>query len=199
MAKRKIYELDEKVLGLIEKTIENLVIVESGVHVYNDNGRLFIYRHELYDESKNIRVFLDKDEKLEATYEFSKEYSAKVREIIFNKIDEVDTSWKAEISKVEVYLAQEKENAEKKAETALLIELENKIAEGIEKGETSILLYTTKRNDYNDTLISTSGFGVNDLKPKYFNVYTTLLTRYGKRLVAKGVSNFIVEFIYVIS
>jgi hypothetical protein len=200
MVKRKIYELDENVLSLIKKTIDRLVIVaKDGIHIYNDNGRVFIFRNELYDESKNIRVFLDKGEKLETTYEFSKEYSTKVRELLFNKIDEVETSWKEENAKVEAYLKEEKEVSEKKENELFLTELEKKIVEGIEKGETSISLYTTKRSDYKDNLSSPMGFGVNDLKPKYFNAYTTLLINHKERLVAKGIANFVVEFIYVIS
>jgi hypothetical protein len=70
-----------------------------------------------------------------------------------------------------------KKNSEKECVNKPLEKMFKKIATAREKGEKSVVVYTTKYSDYNKGE-SPMGFSSNDLKPKLYEAYKQLLIIY---------------------
>lgn len=49
-------------------------------------------------------------------------------------------------------------------------------------------LITLKRDAFKKSLSNTNGFGAQDLKPAYLELYTFLLKKYGSKLIAESAS-----------
>ncbi len=204
MGKRIIYSIDEKVFNFVKsKFVKSFESNNSYTSKY-DGGELHIFGHCVRNEKENVRVFFktkdaEGNSNVDSSYEFSSEYSEKIREIIYKYEDEIYLGWKDANREVEVHITSIEKIDEEKETANLIDEFETMIQKGIEENKSEVLLYTTKGDDY--VLLSpyTQGFGVNDLKTPYFNAYNTLLTKYGKKFLAKlnNPIKLAVDFIYV--
>jgi hypothetical protein len=108
--KRVIYSIDERLFEFVKNKIEKSFEMNNDGYFSNyEGGNLKIFRFSVIKEDEKIRVFFNKKQednsyKLESTYEFSREYSEKLREIIFSYEDEKFTGWKEQHKEVESYI-----------------------------------------------------------------------------------------------
>jgi len=107
---RKIYALDGEVYNLlVNKIAYKFEMGMSGYFIRHDTGYLFIKRDTLDD--KNITIELNMSSvsgidtsKQNVSYIFSEEFSERVRELMYDKIDEINDSWKTEHLKIREYI-----------------------------------------------------------------------------------------------
>jgi hypothetical protein len=205
MAKRVIYSIDEKVFDFVKNKLEkSFEMNNDGYTAKYEGGLLHIFRHCVISDKEKVRVFFKTVDaegysKIESTYEFSSEYSEKIREIIFKQEDEKYLGWKEEHENILSHISSIEKIEEEKQTANLIAEFESKIKQAIEENIPEVLIYTTKGDDYVLLSSDAQGFGVNDLKNPYFNAYNTLLTKYGKKFLVRlnNPTKLAVDFIYV--
>ena len=197
--KRKRYDLDKKMYDLIKNHIETFEIINDICVMNHVTGRLCIDKNCIEHEDSNLKIALHEIDEFKTSYEFSPEYSKKVREFLINILDDLDVKLKESNTEIEEYIIRLEAKIKKTTEK-FFEELEQRIIKAKESGEKSIVAYSTQKSDYNDNLKSYVGFGVHDLKPQSHSIYSKLLMFYGKKLDTLPVNiselrvNFIVNF-----
>ena len=109
MDRRKIYALDSEVYTLfINKIAYKFEMGMSGYFIRHNLGYLFIKKEALDDKNITIEFNLCIDgiykPENKTQYTFSKEYSKRVKFLLYDKIDEINDSWKKEQIKIKKYI-----------------------------------------------------------------------------------------------
>lgn len=78
-----------------------------------------------------------------------------------------------------------KKRAEAKSSAPTLASLKKQVQENYKNCKVQRLLYRFERGHFEAELSQTNGFGANDLKQPYFDLYNYLLTKHKKNLVVK--------------
>lgn len=78
-----------------------------------------------------------------------------------------------------------KKGAEAKSSVPTLASLKKQAQENYKSSKVQRFLFKFEREHYEEKLSSTSGFGAQDLKQPYFDLYTYLLNKHKTNLVVK--------------
>lgn len=81
-----------------------------------------------------------------------------------------------------------KKGAEAKSSAPTLASLKKQAQENYKSSKVQRFLFRFEREHYEEKLSSTSGFGAQDLKEPYFDLYNYLLNKYKKKLIVKLMS-----------
>ena len=81
-----------------------------------------------------------------------------------------------------------KKGAEAKSSTPTLTSLKKQAQENYKGSKVQRFLFKFEREHYEEKLTSTGGFGAQDLKQPYLDLYNYLLSKYKKNLIVKLIS-----------
>jgi hypothetical protein len=83
----------------------------------------------------------------------------------------------------------------KKPQNKELDKMLSKIKEAKKNGDNKIVVFKTNRNTHKKKLKSEMGFGVEDLKPKFYEAYKHLICKFNLKTKLISLTNLEVEWI----